>query len=74
MTLALLRICVRTGESRSVGHATSLADAAKKLTRMAKEEARKIGSDAEVVQERDGYCVKLDPDRVALYTFEEVPF
>jgi hypothetical protein len=74
MTLALLRIWVRTGESHNVGHATSLADAAKKLTKMAKQEARAINPEAEVVQERDGYCIRLEPDRLAIYTFEEVPF
>jgi hypothetical protein len=74
MTLALLRINVKTGEIRNVGHATSITDAAKQLTKMAKQEARMLSSDAEVVQERDGYCVKLEPDRLALYTFEEAPF
>lgn len=73
MTLLLLRIDVGTGESRTVGHARSVTDAAKQLMRLAKQEARSVGPDAEVVKEKGGYCVKLDPDRLALFMFEDVP-
>lgn len=74
MTLTLVRICVKTGEKRDVGHASSITDAAKRLTKLAKAEATALNSHAEVVQEKGGYCVKVAPDRVAIYTFEELPF
>lgn len=74
MTLNLVRISVRTGERRNMGHARSITDAARQLMKLAKQEARAVNPDVEVVQEKDGYCVTLDPDRLAVYTFEDKSF